>query len=123
MSTELGRAAEQAAIDYLIKEKWELVDRNWRNRWCEIDIIMKTSQRAHFKRTQVLHFVEVKYRSNLLFGSGLEYITSKKLKQMQLAAENWLVENSWSEPWQIDVMAVNGQAGDYNFQLIQNVTI
>lgn len=123
MSTESGKAAESAAADYLGKKGWEIVSANWRNRWCEIDLIMKSTTRNRLKKNQILHFVEVKYRANSEYGSGFEYITSDKLRRMKLAAEHWLLENEWHGPWQIDVVSVSGSAPDYSFEEIENVTM
>jgi len=44
-----------------------------------------------------VYFIEVKYRKTDQFGSGLEYITPKKLQQMRFAAEMWLSQNDWGE--------------------------
>ncbi|GAC1371986.1 MAG: hypothetical protein NVSMB39_6180 [Candidatus Saccharimonadales bacterium] len=41
--------------------------RNWRNRWCEIDIVAR--------RGAQIHFVEVKYRRNVSYGYASEYIS------------------------------------------------
>jgi uncharacterized protein (TIGR00252 family) len=83
MSTEVGRAAEDVAAKYLEKLGHKILERNWRTRWCEIDIV---SQKG-----SVLYFVEVKYRASSAWGNGLEYVTPKKLQQMRFAAEFWLV--------------------------------
>ena len=48
----------------------EIIERNWRTRYCEIDIVSI--------KDDVLWFTEVKYRKNDDFGSGLEVITTKK---------------------------------------------
>lgn len=86
MSTELGNRAETAAAEYLTRHGYVILERNWRTRWCEIDIIAKKSG--------VLYFVEVKYRRSHAQGSGLDYITNQKLGQMHFAAEFWLARHS-----------------------------
>lgn len=85
MSTEIGRKAEEIAADFLKRKGFTIVARNWRTRWCEIDIVAKANEN--------LYFVEVKYRAAITFGSGFEYITSKKLRQMRFAAEFWLAQH------------------------------
>ncbi len=82
MSTELGRWAEEKAVQYLRQNNFKIIQQNWRTRWCEIDIIAQ-------KGTSV-YFVEVKYRSTALQGTGFDYITTKKLQQMQFSANLWL---------------------------------
>jgi len=86
MSTEVGRRAEQEAARFLVRRGYKIVAQNWRTRWCEIDIIVR--------KHDVVYFVEVKYRGNTRQGSGLDYITPKKLAQMHFAAEFWLARNA-----------------------------
>lgn len=82
MSTELGRHAEAVAADFLEQQGFRILERNWRTRWCEIDIIAAQGQSVAF--------IEVKYRSNPAYGAGLDYITPRKVGQMSFAAELWL---------------------------------
>jgi len=81
MSTAIGRAAETAAATYLRQRGFTIISQNWRTRWCEIDIVGK--------KAKVVYFVEVKYRSTNRQGGGLDYVTPRKLAQMQLAADFW----------------------------------
>ena len=46
------------------------------------------------------------------FGDGLEYITQKKLGQLEFAAAEWVSSNSWDGDYQIDAIAVTGNAID-----------
>ena len=78
----LGDTGETAVATYLEQNGYNIRARNWRTRWCEIDIIASKAGR--------LYFIEVKARKNDNFGSGLDYITSKKQLQMQFAAELWV---------------------------------
>lgn len=81
MSTNIGRMAEQAAAEYLQRHGFEVLVQNWRTRWCEIDVVAASNNK--------IYFVEVKYRSSDAWGTGLDYITPKKLLQMRFAAEFW----------------------------------
>lgn len=82
-----GREAEAAAAAYLEKLGYKIRAQNWRTKQCEIDIV------AEKKKT--IYCVEVKYRQNAAQGSGLDYITPKKLQQMHFAAEVWSSQNHW----------------------------
>jgi len=95
-----GRVAEEAAVKYLQNNGHKIIDQNWRTRYCEIDIV------AVKKKT--VYFVEVKYRANMFQGSGLEYITSKKLKQMSFAAEMWVQANNWNGGYSLAAIEVSG---------------
>jgi putative endonuclease len=99
-TTETGRKAETAARNYLEMRGYEIVEQNWRRPRCEIDIIAK--------KDGVIYFVEVKYRRNNNQGSGLEYITASKQKQMQFAAFNWVSETKWSGDFRLAAVEVGG---------------
>lgn len=79
---QIGNKGEQAAADWLTARGHEIVARNWRTRYCEIDIVSV--------KGEVLYFTEVKYRKNDDFGDGLAAITAKKQRQMRFAAELFL---------------------------------
>lgn len=78
-SKSIGDAGETAAANYLVRLGHEIIDRNWRTKYCEIDII------SHHKDT--IYFTEVKYRKNANQGGGLMAITPKKQNQMAFAAK------------------------------------
>ena len=81
---QIGDKGEQAAADWLTARGHEIVARNWRTRYCEIDI--------DSVKGEVLYFTEVKYRKNDDFGDGLAAITAKKQRQMRFAAELFLAD-------------------------------
>ena len=94
MSTTTGRRAEAAAAEYLKKRGFKILSLNWRNRYSEIDIVAIKPKKILRSASRV-HLVEVKYRQNAISGSGIEYITPKKLNQMELASAHWTNENNW----------------------------
>ncbi len=100
MSTSTGRQAEDAAAQYLVSKKFEVLAQNWRTRWCEIDIVAK--------KKNIIYFVEVKYRKSSDFGGGLEYITPTKHKQMKFAAEFWVSNNDWNGDYRLSAIEVSG---------------
>ncbi len=98
-----GKFWETKARQYLTQQGLQLVAENWRCRFGEIDLVM----RHH----GVLIFVEVKYRSQQTFGSGLEAVTAAKLYRMRQTAIHYLqTTNSMSEEYRFDVVAMeNGR--------------
>lgn len=96
-----GAQAEEQAAQYLSEKRFDILGRNWKNRWCEIDIVAKKGER--------IHFIEVKYRKNPAYGSGLDFITRKKSRQMEFAALQWVSEHEWEGDYQLDVIAVSGE--------------
>lgn len=93
-----GHDAEKIAAEYLIQHGYEVVDLNWRTRVCEIDIIAQ--------KAGVMYFVEVKSRSSTQQGAGLDYITPKKLAQMEFAARMWVSENKYEGDYELSAIEI-----------------
>ena len=53
-TTQLGQVAEGAVADELQTQGYRIVDRNWKTKVCEIDIVAS--------KDKVIYFVEVKFR-------------------------------------------------------------
>ena len=113
MSTvEFGRAAEQQAAVFLEAAGFAVLDRNWHNRWCELDIVGR--------RAGVIHFVEVKYRSDVRYGYAAEYISRDKSARLIRAALAWNQAHRYHGPYQIDVVSVEGRADQPSISHIEN---
>jgi putative endonuclease len=78
---ELGRHGEELAAEYLGREGYTIVDRNWRCSQGEIDIVAADGPE--------LVFVEVKARSSVSFGHPFEAITTQKLARLRRLAAAW----------------------------------
>lgn len=100
-TTDSGRQAESVAAEYLKKLGYKIMAKNWRTRWCEIDIVAE--------KDKVVYFVEVKYRQKSCWGDGLEVITNKKIQQMTFAADLWVQENNWQGDYRLVVISADGQ--------------
>lgn len=101
MSTATGQLAEQAAADFLKSQGYRILSRNWRTRFCEIDIVAEKGSN--------ISFVEVKYRQSNNWGGGLDYITPQKLRQMRFAAENWIAQNRHTGGYALSAIELSGQ--------------
>lgn len=75
----IGNAGEEAAAQFLQQKGHRIIARNWRTKYCEIDIISRQGG--------TVYFTEVKHRKNDARGGGLGAITPKKQRQMKFAAE------------------------------------
>ena len=89
---------------------YDILDRNWKTRVCEIDIVAK--------KNGIVFFVEVKYRRQNYQGDGFEYITGHKLHKMNFAAEIWRQHNRWEGDYRLMAAAVSGQ-GSESIELIE----
>lgn len=107
-TTATGQEAEEKVAAALQTRGHKIVARNWRTRWCEIDIVSR--------KKQTMYFTEVKYRSSSDWGDGLDYITPKKLQQMQFAAELWLQEHDWQGESMLQAASVDA---DYSIEFVE----
>jgi len=96
---QTGHDAEKHAAQYLHHQGFRILELNWRTRYCEIDIVAQ--------KKNSMYFVEVKYRQSTSQGSGTDYITAKKLKQMHFAAEMWVQQHNWAEDYQLAVISID----------------
>jgi len=106
-SYTIGKTAEQVAGEYLKKQGYKVINVNWKTKYCEIDIVAELDK--------VICFVEVKYRKNDSQGKGFDYITDKKLRQMERAAEMWVIDNSWDGEYQLAGIELSGDYVVDNF--------
>jgi putative endonuclease len=95
-----GAFGEEEVSKYLINNKAEIIERNWRIREGEIDIIA-------LYPSGIFAFVEVKTRSSVAFGHPFEAINREKAMRMQRLALGWLATHGCLGcDYQIDVAAV-----------------
>ena len=83
----LGRAGEDFAVDHLRAQGMVVVERNWRCREGELDVI------AFDEEADTLVIVEVKTRRTTTFGSPVEAVTRLKAARLRHLAQAWLREH------------------------------
>lgn len=105
-TTSIGNQAETLACEYLKKKKYRIIQRNYKDRFCEIDVV------AGSKST--VAFVEVKYRARADFGGAAGAITPNKAQRMTRSAEYWLATHEGYENKQprLDVITLVGDITD-----------
>ncbi|MDN5761141.1 MAG: YraN family protein [Microlunatus sp.] len=86
---EIGAHGEDLAVAELRCQGMEVLQRNWRCRFGEIDVVALDSSDG--RRTAV--FCEVKCRTGLGFGDPLESITYAKIKRLRRLAAEWLSQH------------------------------
>ncbi len=98
---ELGALGEQVATDHLIGLGLQILSRNWRCRYGELDVI------AADPATKSVVFIEVKTRTGDGFGGLAQAVTGQKLRRLRRLAAVWLAaqDRSWAGV-RIDVIGV-----------------
>jgi ribonuclease HII len=86
---QIGDVAENKVAAFLKQHGHTVLERNWRTKFCEIDIISY--------KGDTLYFTEVKYRKTDLQGGGLAAITLKKQRQMTFAAELYAANQKYKD--------------------------
>jgi putative endonuclease len=102
-SHQLGKKAEDLAINYLLNKGYQIMCRNYRHGKAEIDIIAK--QASH------LCFVEVKARSSLHFGYPETFVKRLQQRLIKQAAESYMRAYGWNDAIRFDIISIVQQSG------------
>jgi putative endonuclease len=98
-TTELGQRGERIAARYLTDHGLRLLDRNWRCREGELDIVARDGD--------AIVFCEVKTRRGTGFGHPVEAVTPAKQRRLRLLAQRWLQAHDEHAPdLRFDVVGV-----------------
>lgn len=107
--TVSGTAAEDAAAAYLAAQGLQLVERNYRCRFGEIDLILRDGR--------TLVFVEVRYRRNRDFGGAAESITAAKRERLLRAARHYMASQSRFPECRFDAVLMHGAMGEIEWMV------
>lgn len=104
---ELGALGEQVAADHLGAMGFRVLNRNWRCRYGELDLIVTDAA------DRTLVFVEVKTRTTEQFGGLAQAVTPQKVRRLRRLAGLWLAgqQRRW-HAIRIDVISVRVGLGD-----------
>ena len=83
-SRSLGASGEDIAATWYEDQGYEILERNWRRREGEVDLIVR--------RRRTVAFVEVKTRTSDAFGTGAEAVLPAKQRRIRRLATRWLAE-------------------------------
>ena len=103
----LGSYGEELAAQHLVAAGMQLLDRNWRCREGELDLVARD-------RDVTIVFCEVKTRSSVVFGDPAEAVGPVKARRLRTLAGRWLEAHpGGGRPLRFDVVSVvrsRGQA-------------
>lgn len=100
---KLGADYEQQAAEFLQEQGYEILERNFRCRSGEIDLIAREGE--------YLCFIEVKYRAGSTCGSPLDAVGGHKQRQILKVAKYYLMKKGMTmdTPCRFDVVAIEGK--------------
>jgi putative endonuclease len=93
-----GNKGESLAAENLMMKGYEILGRNYRSKWGEIDIIAKIND--------TIVFVEVKTKTTDKFGEPWEMVNAWKIEQVKRMGEVWQREYGWDGRVRVDVVGV-----------------
>lgn len=94
----LGKSGEQQAVNFLLEKGFFILERNYRYKRGEIDIIAR--------KGNLIVFAEVKLRSSVAFGNPEEAVNRKKERLIILTAENYIYRQNWNGNIRFDIIAI-----------------
>ena len=95
---ELGEKGELLAIDYLIKNEYQILEVNYRFLKAEVDIIAQ--------KKNILAVVEVKTRSTDYFGNPQDFVNPKKIKLLLSAIDHYVIERDLDVEVRFDIIGI-----------------
>ncbi|HEY5686680.1 MAG TPA: YraN family protein [Yeosuana sp.] len=109
---ELGKKGEQLAIDYLLKNDYSIIERNFRFDKAEVDIIAR--------KGGSLAIIEVKTRSTTDFGNPQDFVKPGQIKRLVKAVDEYITVNKLDVEVRFDIIAIVKEGKNYNITHLEN---
>lgn len=112
---DLGDFGEAIARRYLEKQGFKILEKNYRTKFGEIDLICTADKK--------LIFVEVKTRKSDAYGRPAEAVTDTKIKHMKLAAEKYYSRHQSDAEVRFDVIEVYASkvSGGFEYESLNHI--
>ena len=98
LHNQLGKDGERLAEQFLLEKGYEIIHKNWRYSYYEIDIIAR--------RNNKLHIIEVKTLNETSAGYPEDSVTKRKFKRLLNAADEFLYQHPEYRHVQYDILAI-----------------
>ena len=120
---ELGNLGEKLACEYLVKNGYKIIGRNYRIKFGEIDIICQKKRKLFSRSDKTIHFVEVKTLSGNNNFYPEDHVNYKKQNKYKRLVEIWLEKNKFPQnyPCQVDIIAVSMVGINTDIKHFENV--
>jgi len=109
---ELGKKGEQLAVDFLLKNNYTIIERNYRFDKAEVDIIAQ--------KAEILAIVEVKTRSTTDFGNPQDFVKPKQIKNLVKAVDEYVNVNDLDVEVRFDIIAIVKQNKSFKIEHLEN---
>jgi len=109
---QLGKKGEQLAVDFLLKNGYKIIERNYRFDKAEVDIIAK--------KENILAVIEVKTRSTTDFGNPQDFVKPKQIKNLVKAVDEYINENDLDIEVRFDIIAIVKKKKGFEIEHLEN---
>ena len=109
---ELGKKGEQLAVDFLVENGYDIVERNYRFNKAEVDIIAQ--------KKDVLAIIEVKTRSTTDFGNPQDFVKPKQIKNLVKAVDEYVTVNGLDVEVRFDIIAIVKEKKEFKIEHLED---
>lgn len=109
---ELGKKGEQLAVNHLLNNGYEIVERNYRFDKAEVDIIAK--------QKDILAIIEVKTRSSTDFGNPQDFVKPKQIQRLVKAVDEYVTVNGLDVEVRFDIIAIVKEGLQYEIEHLED---
>ncbi len=109
---ELGKKGEEISVEYLQQKGYIILERNWRFKKAEVDIIAR--------KNDVLAIIEVKTRSTNYFGNPQDFVNPKKIKLLVEAINEYVTKNDLDVEVRFDIVAIVKKQEDLEIEHLKD---
>ena len=114
---QIGELGEDLACKWLKEKGFSIVERNYSEKWGEIDVVARLPAGQAGETARKLHFIEVKTVSHetkndleqaVSHGTWRpeENVHKNKQERLGRAIQTWILKEKYEGEWQIDVLAL-----------------
>lgn len=109
---ELGKLGEKKAVEFLLRNGYEILDTNWRYLKGEIDIIAK--------KETILAIIEVKTRTSVDIIAPENAVNEKKKKLLIVTANQYVIEKDINEDVRFDIISIHKKNNKFQIKHIDD---
>jgi putative endonuclease len=109
---ELGKKGEQLAVNHLLEQGYDIIERNYRFERAEVDIIAQ--------KKDTLAIIEVKTRSTSDFGNPQDFVKPKQINNLVKAVDEYVTVNELDVEVSFDIIAIVKQGKGFDIEHLED---
>ncbi|MFD0834608.1 YraN family protein [Mariniflexile aquimaris] len=109
---ELGKKGEQLAVNFLLENSYDIIERNYRFDKAEVDIIAQ--------KDNILAIIEVKTRSTIEFGNPQDFVKPGQIQRLVKAVDEYVNTNGLDVEVRFDIIAIVKNGKNYEIEHLKD---